>query len=171
MATVNEKMTAIADGFRNSRGLTGTLNLDKMAELAAVPLGAEMPTLTNPGTASDLASGKELIGVDGSVVTGTLKESTGSIAHHTGSVSYSESEVAGSTVKLITVKAVAEEDVIVRNGSEFSASASALDFGDATVADVVSGKTFTSLNGVKLVGTNTGGGTGESVPSAEGVMF
>lgn len=171
MATVNEKMTAIADGFRNSRNITGTINLDKMAELAAVPLGVELPALSNPGVASDLTISKELISADGSVVTGTLKESTGSIAHNAGTPVYSEAEVAGATIKSIGVKAISNEDIIVRSGSEFSAFASALDFGDATAADVVSGKTFTSINGVKLVGTNTGGGTGGSVPSAEGVEF
>ena len=73
MASVNEKMTAIADGFRESRGLTGKINLDKMAELAAVPLGAMLPTLTNPGGADDLVEGKELIDQDGNVVTGTIR--------------------------------------------------------------------------------------------------
>lgn len=43
-------------------------------------------------------------------------------------------------------------------------------FGDATEADVVAGKTFTSAAGFKMVGTNTGG-SGSAVPSAEGVEF
>ena len=171
MATINEKMTAIANGFRKSRGITGKINLDKMAELAETPLNENLPSLSSPGSSADLAAGKELIGPDGSVVTGTLKESAGSIAHNAGTPVYSEAEVAGSTVKSIGVKAVANEDIIVRSGSEFLAFASALDFGDATAADVASGKTFTSINGVKLVGTNTDGGTGGNVPSVEGVEF
>lgn len=35
--------------------------------------GTKLPDLANPGTAADLAKGKELIGADGQVVTGTLK--------------------------------------------------------------------------------------------------
>ena len=34
-------------------------------------VGKQLPTLTNPGAASDLASGKQLIGQDGEIVTGT----------------------------------------------------------------------------------------------------
>ena len=33
--------------------------------------GKRLPTLTNPGVASDLASGKQMIGADGELVTGT----------------------------------------------------------------------------------------------------
>ena len=35
-----DKLTAIADGFRASRGTTQAYTLDEMAELAAVPLGS-----------------------------------------------------------------------------------------------------------------------------------
>lgn len=35
--------------------------------------GSNLPTLTNPGTAGDLLSGKQLIGQNGDVVTGTMK--------------------------------------------------------------------------------------------------
>lgn len=170
MATINEKMTAIANGFRKSRGITGKINLDKMAELAETPLNKNLPSLSSPGSSADLAAGKELIGPDGSVVTGTLKESAGSILHNMGAPVYANTEVAGATIKAIGVKAIANENVIVRNGSEFYAFAPATDFGNATAADVISGKTFTSINGVKIVGTNTGE-SGVSVPYAEGVMF
>lgn len=36
-----EKLTAIANGFRSSRGITNRLSLDEMATLAAEPLGGE----------------------------------------------------------------------------------------------------------------------------------
>lgn len=42
-------------------------------KVRAIEAGTQLPTLTNPGAASDLASGKQMIGADGSVVTGTLE--------------------------------------------------------------------------------------------------
>lgn len=38
--------------------------------------GKKLPRLNNPGTAADLAKGKELIGADGQIVTGTLETPT-----------------------------------------------------------------------------------------------
>lgn len=40
---LTDKLTAIADGFRESRGTTDKLSLDEMATLASVPLGGELP--------------------------------------------------------------------------------------------------------------------------------
>ena len=37
----------------------------------SLPEGTQLPTLSNPGTASDLASGKQLIGQNGNIITGT----------------------------------------------------------------------------------------------------
>ena len=37
-------------------------------------VGKPLPTLTNPGTAADLLSGKQLIDANGNVLTGTLEE-------------------------------------------------------------------------------------------------
>lgn len=41
-------------------------------KIAAIEAGVALPTLTNPGVAADLAAGKQLIGADGSVITGTM---------------------------------------------------------------------------------------------------
>ncbi len=38
------------------------------------PVRKQLPALSNPGAAGDLRSGKQLVGADGSVVTGTLAE-------------------------------------------------------------------------------------------------
>ena len=45
--------------------------------------------------------------------------------------------------------------VLIKNGAHVRAQAMLSNFGDATAADVVSGKTFTSKAGLKVVGTNT----------------
>lgn len=44
MATVNEKMTAIADGLRSVTGKTGTLGLDAMATTINDDIGGEVDT-------------------------------------------------------------------------------------------------------------------------------
>ena len=94
--SVNSKMTAIADKIRALLGITGAMGMDAMAtnlgeavnecdtqadliaqiktalEDKAGGGGTVLPTLTNPGTAADLAEGKQLIDADGNVVTGTM---------------------------------------------------------------------------------------------------
>lgn len=50
----------------NSEGLQRILEM-----VNDLPEGTQLPTLSNPGTAADLASGKQLIGQDGNVITGT----------------------------------------------------------------------------------------------------
>ena len=56
--------------------LNNTTELQELLEIASsLPdksSGAELPTLTNEGTASDLLSGKQLINSSGNVVTGTI---------------------------------------------------------------------------------------------------
>ena len=37
-------------------------------------IGKPLPTLTNPGTAADLLSGKQLIDANGNVLMGTMQE-------------------------------------------------------------------------------------------------
>ena len=46
------------------------------AKVDAIETGVQLPTLTNPGAAGDLRSGKQLIGQDGSTVNGSLSEVT-----------------------------------------------------------------------------------------------
>lgn len=98
-------------------------------------------------TASDIASGKTAY-INGELVTGTIKE--GNPTHRAGTPSYNPT----TYVNLISIKATSNEDAIIRSGSEFSATASASEFGNATVNDVAKGKTFTSVNGLKLTGTH-----------------
>lgn len=121
------------------------------------------PALTNPGTANDLAEGMELIDADGNIVTGTLKEGKPGI---TGpKAQYNKSNIGTSTVNLISCVGTVSEDVICRAGQEISIGTSASDFGNATAGDVAEGKTFTSVNGLKIIGTKketSGGGTGNN---------
>jgi hypothetical protein len=101
MATVNSKMTALADEIRELSGSTSKKSLEAMttdvstanteiaeqAELleqivtalenkTAGGGGVELPELTNPASTSDILNGKEAIDGDGNVITGTIATKT-----------------------------------------------------------------------------------------------
>ena len=92
--SVNSKMAAIAEPIRTLKGTSSAMGLDAMASnltevvnacdtqadlIAQIKTaladkaagGVELPTLENPGSAGDLASGKQLIDQNGNIVIGT----------------------------------------------------------------------------------------------------
>lgn len=116
-----------------------------------------LPTLTNPGTARDMATGKQLIDGSGSIVTGSLFEVTD------GNTLYGNNNPALSwrddgKVETVGTYGVAGsgDGGIVRPGAKFAIRTPAEQYGNATVADVAAGKTFTSAAGLMLTGTGTG---------------
>lgn len=116
-----------------------------------------LPTLTNPGTATDLATGKQLIDGSGSIVTGSLFEVT------SGNTLYGNNDPALSwrddgKVETVGTYGVAGsgDGGIVRPGAKFAIRTPAEQYGNATAADVAAGKTFTSAAGLMLTGTGSG---------------
>lgn len=69
-------MTDVADHIRAKAEISTPLEWPDgyKAAVDAIQTGVELPELTNPGAASDLLAGKELIGADGEVVVGTAPE-------------------------------------------------------------------------------------------------
>lgn len=114
--------------------------------------------LSEFGTAalSDVSENVSFTSSNGLKVTGSLKEKAPS--NSTATVTYGEATLSGYTVKSIHLQGSALDDVICRKGQSYSLSASASDFGDAKQEDVLEGKTFTSINGLKLTGTAKSGG-------------
>lgn len=106
-------------------------------------VGKQLPTLTTPGAASDLASGKQLIGQDGEIVTGNVPVVTELSMTGTPSVSGSNLVIGRPS----TMRAILPYQVPVKMDAPLTS------LGDATAADVVSGKTFTSTAGLKVTGT------------------
>ena len=73
LAYLNDTKTAIKNAIVNKGvavpdGTTFRAYAEKIADII------DVPDLSNPGVADDLRSGKQLVGADGSVITGTLPE-------------------------------------------------------------------------------------------------
>lgn len=65
-------LTAVADSIRSKLGVADFYVVSELGSTISNELTKKLPTLTNPGTASDLLSEKELIDQDGNIVTGTI---------------------------------------------------------------------------------------------------
>lgn len=104
-------------------------------------------------TAADVAYGKTFTSSAGLKVAGTLNEiKSGQSIAADGStyMGYGPGWLIGASYQF-------SSDSIYRTGSTLSIGAPASAFGDATAADVASGKTFTSSAGLKVTGTASKG--------------
>lgn len=133
--------------------------------------GVELPELDSPGTASDLAYGKQLIDADGNIIEGNLVALTNNAWLSNG---YGNIYTSNDTD--ITIRTPAEVERIVRKNAGILTKLSLSEFGDADVSDVVAGRVFTSAAGLKKVGTHecvggldTSDATATAEDMAEGV--
>lgn len=148
MSTQGDKLKAIADAIRAKEGSSDPIAAnDFPARIAAIETGTQLPTLTNPGTAADMAQGKQLIDQNGEIVTGTLRESTAG----SGYTVIDTTPTLNSTN--LQLDYTFEMDRIMRKDSILNMMCPISNFGNATAADVAAGKTFTSEAGVKVTGT------------------
>ena len=123
---------------------------------ADIPVGAALPELTNPAFAYDVAEGKEFIDGAGDKKTGTLSECKAGEVSPTGTVLGPDSDhppMHDGAYLWMYMKQFA--DKTWRNGSFIRTTMLAEELGNATAADVASGKTFTSAAGLKVTGTMT----------------
>ena len=107
-------------------------------------------------TASDIAKGKTAY-VQGKKITGKLYENTkGKTKNYFtwGSENVTFERDSNRDLINITIPWMGNDE-IMRIDSYIKLGADATLFGDATAADVISGKTMTSAAGLKVVGTNT----------------
>ena len=109
-------------------------------------------------TANDIAQGVTAY-VKGQKITGTVTEVDGTIDVPERTPFYNT--IDGGRINMnVDLSGIR---FISGNNFKLDVSAKASDFGDASTSDVLSGKTFTSVNGLKLTGTATS--TGTTLPS------
>ena len=102
-------------------------------------------------TASDVVSGKTFTSTAGLKVGGGLSELKNSTMLPFYSLSTNSFALDG--VNYISAYFKPSSDSIVRSANIYGANIPCTNFGDATAADVASGKTFTSASGLKVTGT------------------
>ena len=136
------------------QGGTSPVDPNLLAEniKSGVTISGVMGTFTNDGTAkaSDMANGVTAY-VNGQKVTGNVDVTTSGVQYLASSIEKNAS--------YLDTKYTIGADRLFRNGSTVTLRSSLSNFGDATAADVASGKTFTSSAGLKVTGTNTLGCT------------
>ncbi len=115
-------------------------------------------------TAGDIAKGKTAY-VQGQKITGELKEYiAGETLSYYTSVYDNVTFERANNVDSVCIKIKCfGGDKIMRSESYIELAANATIFGNATAADVISGKTMTSAAGLKVVGTNTNDASNNNV--------
>lgn len=114
----------IANSIRTKLGVTDTYYVSELSNaIDSISTGVQLPTLTNPGTALDLISGKELIDQDGNVVTGTIPTKTSSDLTSSGAtVTVPSGYYASSVSKSVSTVTQATPSISVNSSGLITAS-------------------------------------------------
>lgn len=135
----------------------------------------KVPSLSNPGSASDLRSGKQLVGADGSIVTGTLPEviqATPTISVSSGGLITASATQSGGIVEGGTKSATQQlttqgaKSVTPGTTAQTAVASGRYTTGDVVVAGDANLVPANIAQGVSIfgvTGTHSGGGKAELV--------
>lgn len=141
----------IGNAIRNQNKTTATYFPSEMADaINALPV---LDTSDATATASDIVDGKTAY-VNGEKI-------TGNIYHSSASMTVTKNFGQNGNYFYYTYPTTNAKKVI-GDGASLTINIAMSNFGDATAADVVSGKTFTSSAGLKITGTASSSSSGAS---------
>lgn len=146
----------IANAIRGKTGKSDLLDVSEMAgEISNISAGLDTSDATV--TASDLAEGVVAYGSNGRIVGSVKTVDSGWIRDENENTTVSSGSITndGVTTKLIKSKYKFTSNNLFRSGSFVEVGVNVNEFGNATAADVLEGRTFTSADGLKVVGTGT----------------